>query len=43
MPHERDPVHLWDMLRAAKGIREALKGLSFMSESGTLRRKKSLT
>ena len=29
MPHERDAVHLWDMLQAARGVMRATRGLSF--------------
>lgn len=29
MPHERDAVHLWDMLQAARGVMRATRGLTF--------------
>lgn len=29
MPHERDTVHLWDMLQAARGVMRATRGLTF--------------
>ncbi|HEX5759967.1 MAG TPA: HepT-like ribonuclease domain-containing protein [Thermoanaerobaculia bacterium] len=29
MPLERDPVHLWDMLQAARGVMHAVHGLTF--------------
>jgi uncharacterized protein with HEPN domain len=29
MPPERDPVYLWDMLTAARGVVESLQGLTF--------------
>ncbi len=29
MPPERDPVYLWDMLNAARGVVRSLQGVSF--------------
>ncbi|HXO21256.1 MAG TPA: HepT-like ribonuclease domain-containing protein [Thermoanaerobaculia bacterium] len=29
MPPDRDPVHLWDMLQAARGVIASVEGLTF--------------
>jgi uncharacterized protein with HEPN domain len=39
MPPERDKVHLWDMLNAARGVMSSLEGITFeqYTEDETLR------